>query len=325
MAEQGVSILKHHQELAFMGFWEVLKNLRTIQQFYKEIKEQILTFKPQKIVLVDYAGFNLKVAKWAKSKGIPVHFYIAPKTWAWNERRVHTIAKYVDKLYVIFPFEEAYFRKFGIDSHYVGNPLWVELKKHTSKQKIETIFVSKEKKKIALLPGSRKQELQAILPIMEKTATLLPEVEFMVAAISEFSQEFYKTLAPSIPIVFDKTYELLQEADAALVTSGTATLETALWEIPQVVVYKTSPITYYIAKLLIKIKFISLVNIVFGEKIVEECIQKDCNPERLKLELTKILQDESNRNVMISNYRKLKQKLDTNIPSEKLVELIIQS
>jgi lipid-A-disaccharide synthase len=320
MKAKGAKITKNYSELAFMGFWEVIKQLPKILGFLKEIKAEIKAFNPDQIVLVDYAGFNLKVAKWATEEGFYVNYYIAPKTWVWNESRVFKLKKYVKRLFVIFPFEEKYFSDFGIETHFCGNPVWDQIAGFKASDKFSK---SKNKPLVALLPGSRKQEIENMLVLMNACALNFPEIEFKVAAISEFPEDFYRHLGPNLDYVFDSTYDLLTKADAAVVTSGTATLETAFFKVPQVVVYKTKPITYYIAKYLVKIPFISLVNIISQKKVVEELIQGEFNLENLKNEIKKIVFDTKTREKQFLEYNNLIEKMGTEGASSSIARIIL--
>ena len=291
MEAAGVKILKNYSELAYMGFWEVLKNLPTILGFFKLAKKQILDFQPDVIILIDYAGFNLKLAKWAKMRGFKVVYYIAPKAWAWRASRANTIKKYVDLLLVIFPFEKVFFEKYGINTKFVGNPLFDEIVKFKLNPDFKLEQGLDGKPIVALLPGSRSQEIDNMLGLMAKLTILYPDIQWVVAGVSNLDRDFYKNHGGDFKVIFDQTYDLLSVADAAVVTSGTATLETALFKVPQVVVYKTSKVSYEIAKRLVKIKYISLVNLVAQKEVVKELIQDDYYLERTQIELEKVLFD----------------------------------
>ncbi len=318
MEEQGAKILKNYSELAFMGFWEVLKHLPKIWAFLTEIKQQILAFNPDQIILVDYAGFNLRVAKWAHTNGFFVNYYIAPKTWVWNESRVLKLKKYVHKLFVIFPFEEKYFSNFGISTYFFGNPLWDQIATFKVSEGIEY-----KQPMVVLLPGSRKQEIQNMLVLMNTLVAEFPEIHFKVAAISDFSLAFYQNLGTQLDYVFDQTYDLLSKAHAAVVTSGTATLETALFKVPQVVVYRTTPITYYLAKYLVKLPYISLVNIISQQEVVKELIQNEFTLENLKNEIKKIVFDTKTREKQFIDYTNLIEKMGNKGASESIAQNIL--
>lgn len=302
MEAAGVKILKNYRELAFMGFWEVIKNLTTILGFLKLAKKQILDFNPDVVILVDYAGFNLKLAKWAKNQGFRVVYYIAPKAWAWRASRAETISKYVDLLLVIFPFEKAFFEKYGINTRFVGNPLFDEIAKFTTNPNFKKDNGLSDKPIVALLPGSRKQEIDNMLQLMANLTKEYADIQWVVAGISSFDIDFYKVHGGDFHVIFDKTYDLLSVTDAAIVTSGTATLETALFKVPQVVVYKTSNLSYQIAKRLVRIKYISLVNLVAQKEVVKELIQQEYSLENTKNELEKVLFDNKIREKQLIEY-----------------------
>ena len=312
-----VDILFGLARLAFMGFYEVLKNLLTIFRNFKEVKKAILQFQPDVIILVDYPGFNLRMAKWCKKNGFKVVYYISPTIWAWHESRVETIKKYVDLMLCILPFEKAFYEKHNYTkAHFVGHPLLdvVELDRHS-----ERIEESVELP-IALLPGSRKQELKSLIPLMLETANKFPNENFIITGISRLKELYPATLPKNVSIVFDKTHEVLQSAKAAVVCSGTATLETALFNVPQVVVYKTSWLNYQIGKRLAKVNFISLPNLIAGEKIVEELIQHNCNTERITVELNKLLNPTT-----LQFYNSLNNKIGEKGASERAAKLILQT
>ncbi len=311
MQAVGVKLHQHIRNLAFMGF-DVLFKLSTIFSLFKQCKSQILRFRPDVLILVDYGGFNLKIANWAKSKGFKVVFYIAPKTWAWNESRVKKIKSGVDLLLVIFPFEEAYFKGFGINTLFVGNPIWDEL----SKSKIE--HKQHEGIEVALLPGSRKKEVEKMAEIMRTLALKNKEINFKVAAVNELDENLYTPFKgiSNIHIEFGKTYELMTNADFGIITSGTATLEAAFLALPQIVVFKTSNFSYLLAKNLIKIKYISLVNIILGRTAVPELIQQEYNLDNLQLWIEK-LSDEKQRAIQLSAYHELTEKMAFKNASEQ--------
>ena len=316
---EGVELAKHIKDTAFMGLWEVIKNLGAIKENLNYCQKDILDYKPDALILVDYPGFNLKIAKFAKQQGIKVFYYISPKVWAWNKSRVAKIKKYVDELLVIFPFEVDFYHKYGMKVTYVGNPLLDEIAKGNFKFTYTT-----EKPIIALLPGSRKQEIEAILPEMLTIVSDYPNHQFVIAATNSFSKEYYQSFIKEKngAFVFDETYGLLSKATAALVTSGTATLETALFKVPQVVCYKTNWLTYILAKNLIKIKYLSLVNILMDKLVVKELIQSDLNKNKLKQELNILLND----NKKIANdYAKLIDLLNKKGASKNAAEFIVKS
>lgn len=306
MQAAGATIVKHYKDLAFMGLVEVIQNLSTILKNLKFCKEDILQYKPDVLVMVDYPGFNLRLLKWAKENGLKVVFYISPQVWAWKESRVSLIKKYVDKMLVILPFEKEFYKKFNYEVEYVGHPL-VEVIENYKLQ--EPSYEQQEKNIIALLPGSRKQEIKRKLPLMLETTKYFPEYKFIVAKAPGITDEYYNSFLSSyqnVNTVSDKTYSILLQSKAALVTSGTATLETALFQIPEVVGYRGDWFSYQIAKRLIKLKFISLVNLIMNKEVVKELIQYDLTVENLKHELQKLLTDREYIKQMKKDYDDLK-------------------
>ena len=316
---QGVELAKHIKETAFMGLLDVLKNLGAIKENLNYCKQDILKYKPDALILVDYPGFNLKIAKFAKQQGIKVLYYISPKVWAWNKSRVTKIKRYVDELLVIFPFEVDFYQKYGMKVTYVGNPLLDEIGKGNF-----SFSYSTEKPIIALLPGSRKQEIEGILPEMLRIVSHYPNHHFVIAATNNFSKQYYHSFIKenNIKLVFDETYGLLSNATVALVTSGTATLETALFKVPQVVCYKTNWLTYFLAKKLIKIKYLSLVNILMDKLVVKELIQKELNKNSIKEELDILLNDNKE---ILTDYDKLSDLLNKKGASKNAAQFIIKS
>jgi lipid-A-disaccharide synthase len=325
MQEAGAEITKHYRDLAFMGFLEVLKNLPTILGFIGECKKTIEGFQPDAIILIDYAGFNIRIAKWAKKKGFKVFYYISPKVWAWNQSRAWSLKKNLDRLFVIFPFEVEFFKKYDFDVEFVGNPLFDAIDNFEP----STDFLQRnnlsDKKIIALLPGSRKQEVEKMLKLMVDIQMKFSDYQFVIAGVSNLPVEFYQPfLNENIKLVTDQTYDLLSQSTAALVTSGTATLETALFEIPQVVCYKTSGLSYKIAKLVIKVPYISLVNLVAQKEVVKELIQDELTMENLTIELNKILNDTNLRNKQMNDYKQVKESLGDIGASEKTGRRIVE-
>ncbi len=314
MEAAGATLVKHYKELAFMGFLEVIKNLRTILKNIKFCKEDILQYQPTAIILIDYPGFNLRIAKWAKEQGIPVIYYISPQVWAWKENRVKLIKSCVDKMLVILPFEKAFYKKWNYEVEYVGHPL-VEVVSGflltVDNTRLTTTNNGQQETSniIALLPGSRQQEILKKLPIMLEVAKHFPDHQFVVAKAPGLDDAFYTSLlAPynNVSSVVNKTYELLVQSKAALVTSGTATLETALFGVPEVICYKGSAFSYQIAKRLIKIKFIGLVNLIMDKEVVKELIQDELTVENLKRELSLLLTDEAKQQQLKRDYEALK-------------------
>jgi lipid-A-disaccharide synthase len=299
-----------------MGFYEVIKNLPTIFRNFRLIKKQILEVNPKVVVLIDYPGFNLRLLPWLKKKGFVVIYYIAPQAWAWKENRVKKMAKYIDELLVILPFEEEFFKSRGVNTEFVGHPL---LQSKVESQKW------KASKQIALLPGSRKQEVEHILPLMLSVQSEISDYKFVVAAMSHLEESFYKKIIgdKKVELVFDKSDEVIANSELALVSSGTATLQTALAEIPQIVCYKTGRLNYELGKRLINVPYISLVNLIFSKEIVKELIQEDLSKVNLLREIRKI-EALDYRQELINNYRKLKSMLGQKNASKRVAEIIIQ-
>ena len=305
MQQAGASLVKHYRDLAFMGFLEVIKNLPTILQNIRFCKQDIEAWQPDVLVLVDYPGFNLRIAEWAKKNGFKVIYYIAPQVWAWKENRVKKMKLCIDKMFCILPFEKDYFKnKWNWDVTYVGHPLLPVIASFKS----TTPLVTENNKVIALLPGSRKQEIVKMLPIMLSVTPHFPAYTFMVAQAPGQDAPFYNRFLmgyANVTLIKNSTYDLLSIADAALVTSGTATLETALFKVPEVVCYKTSKFSYQIAKWLVKIKFISLVNLIMDKEIVQEIIQENLTEQHLTTALRNITENEANRKEVMDNYQML--------------------
>lgn len=324
MRDAGGQLVKHYKDLAFMGFLEVVRNLHIILRNLRFCKADILDFQPSVLVLIDYPGFNLRIAEWAKKQGTKVIYYISPQVWAWKESRVKLIKECVDKMLVILPFEKEFYQKWNFEVEYVGHPLVEVVEKEMAKAGSERMS---EKKIVALLPGSRKQEIMKKLPLMFQMAKFFPDFEFIVAKAPGINDEFYENLLTTvqgISSVRNATYPLLKQATAALVTSGTATLETALFDVPQVVCYKGSNISYQIAKRLVKIKYISLVNLIMDKPVIKELIQDQLTVENLKIELQKILSDPFTVQRIKTDYTTLKGLLKRDgKASEKAAESIV--
>jgi lipid-A-disaccharide synthase len=313
MQAAGGELVKHYRDLAFMGFIEVVRNLGTILRNLRFCKEDILAFKPDTLILIDYPGFNLRIAEWAKQQGITVIYYISPQVWAWKENRVKKMKECIDKMLVILPFEKDYYRnKWNWEVEYVGHPLVEVVEERQSGTLVNNEQASSGKPIVALLPGSRKQEILKKLPIMLEVSKEFPDLQFVVAKAPGQEDSFYASLLqgfPNVSSVSGKTYTLLLQSQAALVTSGTATLETALFAVPEVVCYKGSNISYQIAKRLIKVKYISLVNLIMDKLVVKELIQDDLTPANLKRELHELLHDPARREQLQKDYAALKQLL----------------
>ena len=328
MLKQDKNLVKHYRDLAFMGFTEVLMNLRAIKTNLSFCKRDLLSYQPDALILVDYPGFNLRIAEFAKSKGIKVFYYISPKVWAWNQKRALKIKACVDEMFTIFPFETEFYQKYNYKVHYVGHPL-LDAINNTSfsdseKENFITLNKLSDKPIIALLPGSRKQEVNRILKAMLSVQESFTDYQFVIGGAPSLSKEFYQPfLSENTNIIFDQTYGLLKIAEAALVTSGTATLETAIFNVPQVVFYKAGRITYQIAKRLINVKFISLVNLILDKKAVTELIQDDLNTEQITEELNNILG--KNRAQQLIDYKELRELLGGHGASEKTASLMLKT
>lgn len=327
MQNVGGTLVKHYRELAFMGFAEVVMNLKTILNNIKFCKSDIEKFQPDVLIFIDYPGFNMRIAKWAKSKGIKTHYYIAPQIWAWKENRIKQIKRDFDKLYVILPFEKEFFeKKHNFPVEFVGHPLIDAI--YNRNKSDENSFRKDnnldKKPIIALLPGSRKQEISKMLSVMLSVVTDFPDYQFVIAGAPSQEFSFYEQFlnGKNIKFVSNKTYDLLSNSHAALVTSGTATLETALFKVPEVVCYKGGWISYQIAKRILTLKYISLVNLIMDEEVVTELIQDECNQKRIKEELNKLL-EENHRKILLEKYNELEQKLGGIGASEKTASSII--
>lgn len=306
MKAAGGMVVKHIKDLAFMGFAEVVKNLPAILRNFSFCKKDILQFHPEVLVLIDYPGFNLRMARWARKQKFKIVYYISPQVWAWKENRVRQIIRDVDRMLVIFPFEKDYYRKWNYDVQYVGHPL-VQVVDEFKRQNA----IVRKNNIIALLPGSRRQEIKVKLPIMLQVAARFPDYKFLVGKAPSIDKELYSDYLNGFENVtlVNETYPLLMEATAALVTSGTATLETALFGVPEVVCYKTGRISYAIGKRLIKLKFICIVNLIMNREVVKELIQNNLNTENVSVELEKLLYDEKKRAQIFSDYSALRQAL----------------
>lgn len=315
MQAQGATLVKHIRDLAFMGFLEVLLNLRTILSNIKLCKSDIKSFEPDVLILIDYPGFNLRIAEWAKKQGLKVHYYISPQIWAWKQSRGHKIKRTVDKMFVILPFEKEFYKKFDLEVDFVGHPLLDAVEQFQENKLSFEVFAQQnnlnEKPIIALLPGSRKQEIEVMLPEFLKMIERFPNHQFVVAGAPAQTEAYYRSIfaGKDVNLIFGKTYNLLMHSSAALVSSGTATLETALFRVPEVVCYKGGWLSYYLARWLIKVKFISLVNLIVDREIVKELIQGEFNEKNIELELRSLLEDETKRKNLLNNYEELIQKL----------------
>ncbi len=325
MKAAGGELVVHYNEIAVMGFWEVLKNYAKLRKFINFCKKDVVSYQPDVLILIDFAGFNMRIAKHAKQNGIKTFYYISPKVWAWNQKRALKIKATVDRMFVILPFEKAFYRKYDYDVDYVGNPLLDAIRDFTPDADFIRNNKLEAKPIIAVLPGSRKQEIDNILDVMLTISSQFTDYQFVVAGIKNMPTELYAAVAPAsnVKIVFDQTYDILKNAHAAIVTSGTATLETALFEVPQIVCYKTSSLTYQISKRLIMVDYISLVNLIADKAVVKELIQDDLNAENLKEELNAIVGDGAKRAEQLSGYQEIKAILGDEKTSENLAKLIV--
>ena len=332
MKSQCNNLVMHYQDFSYMGFLEVILNINKILSYISFCKNDIEKFNPDLIIYIDYPGFNMRIAKWAKSKNYTNHFYISPKVWVWKEKRVEQIKKVIDKMYVILPFEEDFYKKkhnYKVD--FVGHPLLDAIESENTFNKNNFLLTNNlsEKPIIALLPGSRNQEINKLLPVMLNAVSNLTNYQLVIAGAPSKNVEYYEKIIQSsdsntniIKVISNQTYNILRVSTAAIVTSGTATLETALFNVPQVVCYKTSWTSYLIGRLLIRnLKYISLVNIIQDKEVVKELIQNDCNKTNLVIELEKIL-DKKNRSSMLAEYKMLHNKLGGKGASKKTADLI---
>lgn len=328
MKKQGATLVKHYRHTAFMGFVEVVVNLPKVLGNIKECKNDLLKYQPDLLILVDYPGFNLRIAEFAHKHGIKVCYYIAPQAWAWKQHRVRKIKKSVDKMLVILPFEETFYQDRGVNATFVGHPLLDELAKLNVGPRLNFIHrnnLSEKREIIALLPGSRSQEVERMLGIMLNVIPHFPDYQFVIAGVSSLNKDLYVRMIgdKDVRLVENQTYELLQNSSAALVTSGTATLETALLSVPEVVCYKANNLSYHLAKWMIKVNYISLVNLIMEKEVVKELIQNDLTEENLVRELGAILKDAKRQRQLLEDLDALKDRLGKAGASEKAAEAII--
>lgn len=324
MSQQGVEVKKHIRELAFMGFVEVLLNIRTILRNFETCKSQIEAFAPDALILIDYPGFNMRLAKWANKKKIKTIYYISPQVWAWKKSRVKVLRRTVDEMFTILPFEKDFYAKYGMKVHYEGHPLIDAIEDF--KKNISVKKNTDDKPILALLPGSRKQEIKKMLPVMLQASDAFSDTHrIIVAALSILPKELYETNRKNIEIITDQTYNLLSNAQCAFVTSGTATLETALFKVPLVVCYKANALSYLIARQLVgkNIKYISLVNLIAEKEICTELIQDKLTKENMIYEMKKLIPPQPLRNTMLSEYDLLYSKLGGSGASERVASKII--
>lgn len=330
MEEAGGQLVKHYRDLAFMGFLEVAMNLRTILGNIKFCKEDILAFQPDVLILIDYPGFNLRIADWAKEQRIKVFYYISPQIWAWHTSRVYQIKAAVDRMFVILPFEKDFYKTYNYNVDFIGHPLLDVVENYPQRADFFTKNNLSHHPIIALLPGSRRQEISRMLQEMLHIVPDFPAYQFVIAGAPSIEPEFYQQFlqniatqdAERVKLVHRQTYDLLQHAQAALVTSGTATLETALFRVPQVVCYKGNPVSYFIARRVVDVPYISLVNLVADKEVVKELIQDDLNRKNLRQELAYLLQPETVQPVL-EGYELLRQKLGEAGASRRAAELMV--
>ncbi len=333
-AQAGVPPVKHYSEMAFMGFVRVLMNLRKIGRNMEQCKADIVDFKPDVVVLIDFAGFNLRIAEFAKSLGLKTVFYISPKIWAWKQNRIKKIKKYIDKMLTILPFETEFYARFDYPVEYVGNPILDAIEEfrsgdHQTEADFRKANNLTDKPIIGLLAGSRKQEVDFMLPVMIEVSRQFPEYQFVISGAPGLDRDYYTKVIGAdcnIPIVFGQTYNLLKFSRAALVTSGTATLETALFGVPEAVLYRISApdFLYRIGRKLLKVKWISLANLIVGREIIRELVQMDCNPHTIADELRKILDNEQYDAEFQRNYAELRQRMGSAGASQRAAQAVIK-
>ncbi|MEQ8358142.1 MAG: lipid-A-disaccharide synthase [Cytophagales bacterium] len=325
LEKAGMEIFKHFREISFMGFAEVLMNIFKIREYFNNTKNDILKFNPDVIVLVDFAGFNLRIAKFARKNNIKVYYYISPKIWAWNTSRALKIKAYVDKMFVILPFEKQFYKKFQFDVDYVGNPVLDAIAQFNKSDSFIARHRIEDKPIIAILPGSRKQEIESMLHFMLSIIPSFKDYHFVIAGVSNLESHYYQqfTRGGQIKVVIDETYDLLSHASAALVTSGTATLETALFNVPQLVGYKLNIFSFWIGKMVVKVPYISLVNLIVGREVVKELLQDDFHPNIIRDELHALLNDVEYRNKQLKGYAEMKTILGSPGASDKTAKLMV--
>lgn len=325
MQAEGGELVHHYQDLSIMGFLEAATSILKIRRYLKECKQDLLNYRPDVLILVDYAGFNLRIAKFAKDNGLKVFYYISPKLWAWNQSRVEKVKTRVDKLFSILPFEKQFYQQFNYDIDYIGNPTADAVAEFKpTPDFLQRNNLSPDKPIIAVLPGSRKQEIEEMLHEMLAVLPPFMDYQFVVAGVNNLDRNYYQNFERNgIKFVFDQTFDLLSHASAALVTSGTATLETALFGVPQIVCYRTSLVTYAIGKMVIKVPFISLVNLIVGREVVKELIQGQFTSRNLVDELKKLLNDSQYQAQMQTGYAELREKLGTHQAAKKAAQLMV--
>ncbi len=326
MTNAGLDLVIHYQDMAFMGLIALFVNLRTLLGRLKQCKNDILHYKPDVVILIDYGAFNKRIAKFCKANGVKNYYYISPKVWAWYQSRAKELKSNVDRMFCILPFEKDFFSKFGWEVDYVGNPVLDAVKAfEPNNEFLSQNGLAEKKQLVALLPGSRKSELVKIIPLMKDVIEANPDFQFVVAAVKSMPVMMYQPISrySNVRLVFDATYDLLFHAHAAVVTSGTATLETALIKVPQVVVYKANRLEFFLASLMIKVEFVSLVNLIVKKEAIRELIQKEATAENVIVELRRLVYDQFYRNRLLKDYDQLLDILDTGSASENAAKLMI--
>lgn len=326
MKEAGMDLAVHYDQLAFMGFITLLANYGTIRRMLKFCKEDILTFKPDVVILIDYGGFNRRIAKFTKPRGIRTFYYIPPKVWAWYQSRARELKKTIDRMFVILPFEKEFYKRYGMEVDYVGNPVLDAVKAFSADPEFRSRHgLDASQPVVALLPGSRKMELKRMIPVMAELVDRFPELQFAIAAVSSLDGQLYEPLRshPRVKWVADDTYNLLNISAAAVVTSGTATLETALFRVPQVCVYKAGWLEMQIGKAVVQVKYISLVNLIAGKEVIRELIQEAASVDAMATELEKLVSPGPYREGIMAAYQALYAALDTGSASGNAASLMM--
>ncbi len=328
MEAAGCQLSKNIAQLEMIGFVEVAKKLPRVLDNFRTAKKDLNSLRPDALILIDYPGFNLRMAEWASKKGIRVFYYIAPQVWAWKEKRVHQMRKYIDQLFVILPFEYAYFKHKGLQNvHFYGHPLYEEVNSHVADVHFKVRNGLEGKRLVAVLPGSRKNELNLFLPMLREVIISMPEIHFVIATMQKLEKKIYSPVAdlPNATLISGQTYDILRQCDAGLIKSGTSTLEAALFGLPQVVFYKLNPFSAWLIRQFIKIPFVALPNLIMGKQIVPELLQSECTPQNLVSHLKQLFSDEI-KNQMCSDYDKLRNLLqhDQNV-SDLIAAQMIKS
>jgi len=325
MKAAGMELYVHYEELAIMGFIALISSLFKIMRYIAMAKRDIAQFQPDVIILIDYGGFNRRIAKYGKGNGTRVFYYIPPKVWAWYQSRAWELKRNVDRMFVILPFEKNFYKKYDVEVDYVGSPVLEAVKAFVPNAAF-SIGGQAGASVVALLPGSRKLELKFVVPLMSEVARMNPQMHFVVAAIEYLPAELYQPLRnlPNVSFVFNQTYDLLNSANAAIVTSGTATLETSLFKVPQVVVYKTGKLEFLVVSSLVRVPWISLVNLIADKPVVKELIQKQATPELVNDELQLLLREGTHRQLILDEYDRIYNILDTGNASINAAKLMVQ-